>query len=95
MSYWNYRVIRKHDPDSDTISHQVYEMYYADDGSIEQWTEDPVQPYGETAAELREKIKFFLQAFRCPILGCKEVDGESALTLDEDTGPPPLQWTRW
>lgn len=85
MSYWNYRVIRKHDPDSDTISYQVYEVYYADDGSIEQWTEDPVQPYGETAEELREEIKCFLQAFRCPILERKEVDGEPALTPDEDT----------
>ena len=87
MSYWNYRVIRKRYPDSDGISYQVHEVYYADNGSIEHWTEDPVQPFGETAEELREEIRFFLQAFRRPILELKEVDGEWALIPDEDDSP--------
>lgn len=87
MSYWNHRVIRKRYPDSDTISYQVHEVYYADNGSIEQWTEDPVQPFGETAEELREEIRFFLQAFRRPILERREVDGEWALIPDEDGSP--------
>lgn len=87
MSYWNHRVIRKHDSDSDTVSYQIHEVYYADDGSIEQWTEDPVQPFGETAEELREEIRFFLQAFRRPILEWKEVDGKQALVPDKDHSP--------
>lgn len=87
MSYWNYRVIRRRYPDSDAISYQIHEVYYADNGSIEHWTEDPVQPFGESAAELREEIRFFLQAFRRPILGWTEVDGEVALIADEDDSP--------
>jgi hypothetical protein len=87
MSYWNYRVIRKHYPDSDEVSYQIHEVYYADKGSIEHWTEDPVQPFGETPEELREDIRFFLQAFRRPILELKEVEGELALIPDEDDSP--------
>ncbi|MGQ0594298.1 MAG: hypothetical protein ACT4QB_17110 [Gammaproteobacteria bacterium] len=87
MSYWNYRVIRKRYPESDAISYQIHEVYYADNGSIEHWTEDPVQPFGETAEELREGIRFFLQAFRRPILECTEVDGDWALMTDEDHSP--------
>lgn len=87
MSYWNYRVIMKRDPDADAISYQIHEVYYADNGSIEHWTEDPVQPFGETAEELREEIRFFLQAFRRPILEWKKVDGEPALIPDEDNSP--------
>ena len=84
MPCWNYRVIRKHYPDSDAISYQVHEVYYADNGSIEHSTEDPVQPFGETAEELREEIRFFLQAFRRPVLEWKEAGGEWALIPDED-----------
>jgi hypothetical protein len=64
-------------------------LYYADNGSIEHWTEDPVQPFGETTEELREDIRFFLQAFRRPILEWKEreVEGELALIPDEDDSP--------
>lgn len=87
MSYWDYRVIRKRYPESDAISYQIHEVYYADNGSIEHWTEDPVQPLGETAEELREDIRFFLQAFRCPILEWKEVDGEWTLIPDEADSP--------
>lgn len=87
MSYWNYRVIRKRYPDSDAISYQIHEVYYADNGSIEHWTEDPVQPFGESAAELREEIRFFLHAFRRPILEWTEVDGEGALIANEDDSP--------
>lgn len=84
MSYWNYRVIRKHDPHADEASYQIHEVYYSEGGRIEHWTEDPVQPFGETAEELREDIRFFLQAFRRPILELKEGEGEIALTPDED-----------
>lgn len=46
-----------------------------------------VQPFGETAEELREEIRFFLQAFRRPILEWKEVGGEWAFIPDEDDSP--------
>jgi len=84
MSYWNYRVIRKRHLDSDNISYQVYEVYYDDKGKVESWTENPVEPYGETAEELREDIRYFLQAFRRPILELKEENEKVSLLPDEE-----------
>lgn len=84
MSYWNYRVIRKRHLDSDNISYQVYEVYYDDKGKVESWTENPVEPYGETAEELREDIRYFLQAFRRPILELKEENKKVSLLPDEE-----------
>jgi len=84
MKKWNYRVIRKLDVKSECISYHIHEVYYHEDGSIESWTESPMQPYGETQAELREDIRLFLQAFRCPVLDLKEVDGKQVLIEDSD-----------
>jgi len=83
MTYWDYRVVRKHYPESDAVSYQIHEVYYTDDSRIEHWTEEPVQPLGETAEELREDIRFFLQAFRHPILEWKE----GSLITDEADSP--------
>ncbi len=84
MSHWNYRVVRKAFPSSDTQSYEVHEVYYADDGSIESWTADPVAPQGESSAELREDIRWFLQAFRRPILDLRVVEGRDELVADDE-----------
>lgn len=84
MSYWNYRVIRKRHLDSNNVSYQVHEVYYDDEGNVESWTENPVEPYGETAEALREEIRYFLQAFRRPILELKEAHGKVSLLSDEE-----------
>ena len=68
MSYWKYRVIRKHHKESDTNTYQIHEVYYKEDGAIEGWTESAVEPLGETPDELREDIRFFMKAFQKPIL---------------------------
>ena len=68
MSHWNYRVIRNRHTETDSVTYQVHEVYYREDGGIEGWTQEPVAPLGETAEELREDIRYFLHAFRCPIL---------------------------
>lgn len=83
MTYWNHRVIRKEDAKTETVSFQIHEVYYSDDGAIEGWTQDPVSPFGETEYELREEIRYFLQAFRYPILEEKEEDGKSVLVENE------------
>jgi len=57
----------------DTVSFQVHEVYYTDAGGIERWTENPVAPSAESPAELREDIRWFLQAFRRPILEARLV----------------------
>ena len=83
MSRWNYRVIRKHHTEVDSVTYHVHEVYYQEDGSIESWTQEPVVPMGETAEKLREDIRYFLHAFRCPILEVKETDKGSTLFPDD------------
>ena len=82
MSHWNYRVVRKHHPEPDSVTYHVHEVYYRDDGGIEGWTQESVAPMGETAGELREDIRYFLHAFRRPILQAKEIDEEATLVSD-------------
>ncbi len=88
MSCWNYRVIRKSHPGTDAVSYQIHEVYYKEDGSINGWTEDPVEPHGETVEELREDIGHFRHAFRRPVLEEKEVDQKEVLV--EDTSDYPI-----
>ena len=83
MSHWNYRVIRKHHTETDSVTYHVHEVYYRDDGSTQSWTQEAVEPMGETAEELREDIRYFLRAFRCPILEEKETDEGSTLFPDD------------
>ncbi len=80
---WNYRVIRKHHTETDSVTYHVHEVYYGEDGSIENWTEEAVEPMGETPHELREDIRYFLRAFRFPILEEKASDGGSTLLPDD------------
>lgn len=82
MSHWNYRVIRKHHTESDSVTYHVHEVYYRDDGNIDGWTQESVTPMGETAAELREEIRYYLRAFRSPILEEQNTDEGSTLIPD-------------
>ena len=79
---WNYRVIKKRHAD-DSVTFQVHEVYYRDDGSIEGWTEAPVTPMGEEIAELRENIRHFSHAFRKSVLEESDADGRPTLRSDE------------
>jgi hypothetical protein len=58
---------------------QVHEVYYDEHGAIEGWTADPVTPMGESVAELREDIRYFLSAFRQTPLEEIQVDGRAVL----------------
>jgi len=78
MTHWNYRVIRR-EHDAGEVTFQIHEVYYAQDGSIEGWTADPVTPLGESTGELREDIRYFLVAFRKVVLEEKEENGKSVL----------------
>lgn len=64
--------------------YQVHEVYYAEDGSIETWTVDPVEPLGESLTELREDIRYFLAAFRKPVLEEAEEDGKPVLRPSDE-----------
>jgi len=82
MSSWNYRVIRKPTPDTDSVVYQIHEVYYREDGTIEGWTAEPVTPLGESVEELREDIRYFLHAFRRPVLEEKAASGTELLLED-------------
>ena len=82
-SVWSYRVIRKHGSEINPVTYQVHEVYFREDGSIWAWTKKPDVPAGDTAEELREDIRYFLQAFRGPILEERETDEGIILVPDD------------
>lgn len=85
MGHWNQRVIRKPSGEEDGGStYEIHEVYYDDQGRIEAWTENPVQPFGDSPAELREDIRWFLQACRRSILEQRVVDGRETLIPDDE-----------
>lgn len=55
---WNYRVCK-----SEIDGYGIYEVYYREDGSIRAWSEDAIEPYGETFEELVEDFKYMSGAF--------------------------------
>lgn len=79
MTNWNYRVIRKSCQHTGTVTYQVYEVYYAEDGRIDCWTQQPVEPLGTSEAQLRNDMHAFLAAFRQPALEEKYVLGQLQL----------------
>ncbi len=82
MSYWDYRVIRK--TQNDAVSYEIYEVYYNDKDEIENWTEEPVSPMGETCNELRNDIFYFMSAFRHPVLNMVKEGKKERLEECED-----------
>jgi len=64
MSFWNHRVIHRYYEENDTHSYQIHEVYYEKNGSIEDWTESAMEPFGERPSELREDIRHFIKAIQ-------------------------------
>jgi len=79
MTTWNYRVIRKTAPISGETTYQIHEVYYREDGTIDCWTQLPVEPLGVSESQLRNDIHAFLAAFRLPLLEEKQVRGKTIL----------------
>ncbi len=59
---WEYRVLLKNG------AFAIHEVYYAENGEIEFWTENPVQPGGESLSELKRDLEFYRIALRKPVL---------------------------
>ena len=87
MATWNYRVIRKTCAQTGQIIFQIHEVYYAEDGSIDCWTQQPVEPLGTSEAQLRNDVHGFLAAFRLPVLEEKNTLGQ--VRLVEEALPHP------
>jgi hypothetical protein len=86
MTTWNYRVIRKTCPNGGQFTYQIHEVYYRDDGSIDCWTQAPVEPLGISEPQLRNDVHAFLAAFRMPVLEEKMVRGQALLVEERIPG---------
>jgi hypothetical protein len=84
MSHWNYRIIRKYYKESQSSTYQIHEVHYDDENVIEGWTQSPVEPMGESLAELRNDIQYFLKAFQKPVLTEIVKNGKEVLVVDEE-----------
>lgn len=84
---WNYRVVEKevcHGEDTDLL-YEIYEVYYAEDGSIEGWTESEVSPSGSDLEELQSDIAHFQNALSRPTLRVKTLSSGKEV-LEEVSG---------
>lgn len=73
--HWNYRIVQKF-VEGENL-HEMYEVYYDDDGKITAWTEGPVAPSGETFEGLVHDLDRMMKALTKPILGWDELEKES------------------
>jgi hypothetical protein len=67
---WNYRVMRypEGDPRFAPHTHGVHEVYYAEDGSVNGWTEEPVALLGFDRDDLEWRLRAVLEALQKPVL---------------------------
>lgn len=86
MATWNYRVIRKTCPNTGLNTYQIHEVYYCEDGTIDCWTQQPVEPLGTAESQLRNDVYGFLSAFRLPVLEEKIVMGQMRLVEEYRAG---------
>lgn len=86
MTTWNYRVIRTENPLTGNTTYQIHEVYYREDGTIDCWTQEPVEPLGVSDSQLRNDIHAFLAAFRQPTLEEHQQRGKSVL-IEERLSP--------
>lgn len=79
MTTWNYRILKKQSSLGGEPNYQIHEVYYRGDGSIDCWTQEPVEPLGVSEAQLRNDIQSFLAAFRRPVLEERHINGRNVL----------------
>lgn len=84
MANWNYRVLRKRCVKTGMETLQIHEVYYAEDGSVDCWTQQPVEPLGTSEPQLRNDVHAFLAAFRKPVLEEKMVLGQLQLVEEKN-----------
>jgi hypothetical protein len=64
--YWDFRVIwREHKSD---LAYGIHRVYYEPDGTIFSVSEDPVEPFGESLAELEAELAMMAEAFTKELL---------------------------
>ena len=84
MASWNYRGVKRKYQKENITSYKLCEVYYNDKDKIDGWTAEPVRLVAESEFELREEIRFFLEAFRQPVLEEKLVKGKEKLVEEKN-----------
>jgi hypothetical protein len=69
---WNYRVMVRGG------RYAVYEVYYADDGRITHFSEEPTYPCGESIEDLAEDFERYRRALAEPALNYEALEVEVA-----------------
>lgn len=64
----------------------LFGLLFNDENMIEGWTQSPVEPMGESLAELRNDIQYFLKAFQKPVLTETMKNDKEVLVVDEEVG---------
>ena len=80
---WNHRVMHSKDEKHGEDSFTIREVFYDDDGkTITGWTQEAIEPMGETLDGLKLTLNRMLEACALPVLEEKElndtVDGSRA-----------------
>ena len=73
---WDYRVMRRVTKVNGKrdVSFGIYEIFFDEKGKLEGWTEDSVEPHGDTLKDLKTDLKWMTQAFNKPILDYNKLD---------------------
>ena len=79
---WNHRVMRsvKDGETNFTIREVFYDRPFDDeDPGIWGWTQDPIEPFGETLDELRTCLERMLACLDQPVLDEQELERQAAM----------------
>jgi hypothetical protein len=79
MMHWNYRIVQDNNGGDDWYS--LREVYYRKDNKPWAWTEEPMEPMGDTIDELRGDFEAMKEAFERPML---VVDGDNLREVGDD-----------
>jgi len=64
---WNYRII--HHDKADYPDYAIHEVFYDKDGKVESWTSNPIDPSGESKAEVIRVLEMMIKDIKkAPIL---------------------------
>ena len=66
--FWNYRVIRMYEKESGTTYHEVFEVYYNEEGNPQAFAESHNVVVDESLEELQETFNAIKEAFDKPVL---------------------------
>jgi hypothetical protein len=70
MGTWQYRVMRRAEwkgkPHPEWFG--IYEVHYDDEGAVTGWTEEEVEPSGDTLEELSRDLEYMRRALEMPVL---------------------------